>query len=245
MATSMSDGCESYANNKLVKLMYQQKDDPTFTNKIGNEILKHTDDSMEAYKLYMARGGGRGVVGMSLWMLKSGNEFLSTFMNISEEAFALLVLENSCERWLSQVEGGDDDESYMDVRLNYQKQRSKRMLRGNQKRRCAPTGEWTRKGIQRFNELCILVKEARKAMWRERLERMVRTEVLRIDFKQTRDNEDNASHGRGTSDNECNDDDESVVPYADDDDDEENLRPLTTNNSNIDDYDDETQNNDG
>ena len=88
----------------------------------------------------------------------------SDVVTSSEEAFALLVLENNFDRWVYQADrqrrkqiGIDDDNDAGEVPdVLYQKKIKKR------KDNVHTAGRWTDDGLERFNDLLLKVQEVRE-----------------------------------------------------------------------------------
>jgi hypothetical protein len=94
------------------------------------------------------------VVGVARYRSKVSSQFLSSFVTIGDEAFALLVLENCEEKWVDMHSNGVTKSKmknkYTDGGSSAKSGRS-RMLKG-----------WSNKGLNRFNELFKMVKKDRE-----------------------------------------------------------------------------------
>lgn len=99
-------------------------------------------------------------------------EKLSDAITISEEAFALLVFENSFKRWVymakSEIkdneEMNDEEQDSIIPKVLYQKNIT--TAKGKKK----TAGKWTDKGYKRYNELLMMVRDSRNSNWRKRFE---------------------------------------------------------------------------
>ena len=118
-------------------------------------------------------------------------EKLSDVVTIAEEAFAILIIENSFHTWkyctnvdlkkkygTSEAEVADrrrdDDYSYSSIYTNTEERIPKVPYQKNykfKKRNRETAGKWNEKGMIRFNELCELVKQSRNSNWRELFEK--------------------------------------------------------------------------
>jgi hypothetical protein len=94
------------------------------------------------------------VVGAAKFRSRVVQQFVSSFVTISDEAFALLVLENCEEKWMDMYEKketrSDKKNKYTDGGKSCKSGRS-RNLKG-----------WSNRGLNRFNELYRLVKSDRE-----------------------------------------------------------------------------------
>ena len=97
------------------------------------------------------------VCGRNLWKKRWTVETVSQIATVSDEAFALLLLENSWKKWTAEGRNEEDgeDENSVDTEGNQTRWtkngRSAVMYKG-----------WSREGIERFNELYSIVMEDRK-----------------------------------------------------------------------------------
>ena len=138
-------------------------------------------------------------------------EILSETTTVAEEAFAFLVLENNIDRWLwlakkeLQVGEAEDDTYVIEEgglpNLLYQKKVNISDSSGHK----MPAGEWTEKGMRRYNQILRCVIKSRKQKGRIDCE----DEMLRLYQKDDNDDDDIESfeseestgrkHGRGDS----------------------------------------------
>ena len=93
------------------------------------------------------------VVGVADYKRQVGSMFLSSFVTVGDEAFVLLTLENSEERWMELYKTGETKNKmankYTDGGISRKSGRG-RSLSG-----------WSNAGLNRFNELYMKVKRDR------------------------------------------------------------------------------------
>ena len=97
-------------------------------------------------------------------------ELQSKVFNATDEALALLILENNYDMWTSANHGRQCEPQYTVrfAREDYMHDTSDRMLR---KTKAPGYGGWSFKGIKRFKELVTLVKIDRKTSQRKEMEK--------------------------------------------------------------------------
>ena len=100
------------------------------------------------------------VVGKSNWIRVRKTERFSNLVTVSDEAFALLVLENGYAYWLDKFKKYGTGS-----KINDEFKYTKRENQGSQ------TKGWTKDGIDRYNVLCKLVKEDRDKTGNEEFDR--------------------------------------------------------------------------
>ncbi len=113
-----------------------------------------------------------GVVGRKKFKNLVGYRYISKFVTISYEAFAILLLENSWEKWEDEVEKRTKDpEKVAATKWTSSKNQGKRY--------CG----WKKEGIKRFNELCNKVREDRIKDMKKPLEEKVEHRYCKLKFK--------------------------------------------------------------
>ena len=135
--------------------------------KFADTLLEYTN----VHEKTLIRFLDMAMPSVSIYSFKSRILFnlLSSVVTESEEAFAYLVLENNFERWIYQAEQKQMSEDDSTVTMNtvegqaeipkalYQKEVKKR------KDNIDTVGKWTDEGLERFNELLLLVREKRQS----------------------------------------------------------------------------------
>ena len=91
------------------------------------------------------------VTGRQDWKVNCGKMPLREYASASDEAFGLLLLENSWLLWREMAVKDDDDEKML--------QKSKYTMNGAGTKK---NGGWKAEGINRFNELAQMVKADRE-----------------------------------------------------------------------------------
>ena len=133
--------------HKLMKLAYMPRKIETIMDTNDSALLKlfYTVCVSEA-------------VGKRKWNECSKVKYLSSFVNPSDEAFAMLVIENNTAKWMNELCFGKNRSSNEQYKTLYTEGKSGR--------------KWTRAGMSRFLELIRLcreyrVSEARKERYKE------------------------------------------------------------------------------
>jgi hypothetical protein len=90
------------------------------------------------------------VIGKHVWRTRCGVEMISQFVSISDEAFALLLLENSWGVWKHLAEKKEEDATVVKARYTMNGAGTKK------------NHGWTKEGLMRFFELIEEVKNDRK-----------------------------------------------------------------------------------
>ena len=90
------------------------------------------------------------VVGKSNWIRVRKTERFSNLVTVSDEAFALLILENGYDYWLDKFKKYGTG-----IPIQYEFKYTKRQNQGSH------TKGWTKQGIDRYNVLCMIVKQDR------------------------------------------------------------------------------------
>lgn len=118
------------------------------------ELRDHDNlDAFEVFVLYVIPP----VVRKMLFRAKRLHDRVSSFVTIPDEAFAMLILENNAEKWrffynsssgLLDADGKKTKPKYCPTNTNASQS--------------SYTGNWTEKGIERYNELCDLVQSRRE-----------------------------------------------------------------------------------
>ena len=93
------------------------------------------------------------VVGRQLFKQLKTKRAISKYVEVSDEAFALLLVENSWDRWCQMYTEGD-----MTIQTKIHTKYTKTM-KGFHKKTNTPKkfGGWSREGLKRYNELYALV----------------------------------------------------------------------------------------
>ena len=120
--------------------------------------LAHYLDLRRRPKLYGQFCGTflRCVVGDSVWRGNHLHKPLGDFVTPSDEAFALLLIENSYERWIDMWE--NDNKKTSDVPAKYTNAGVSNKD-GRTRKYCG----WSKPGVTRFNELNLAVGRSRQA----------------------------------------------------------------------------------
>jgi hypothetical protein len=92
------------------------------------------------------------VVGRQDWKQNCGKKMLREYASASDEAFGLLILENSWMMWKEMAEKTDHDGEVITNKTKY-------TLNGAGTKK---NGGWKHEGIKRFNELAQMVKADRE-----------------------------------------------------------------------------------
>lgn len=95
------------------------------------------------------------VVGDHKWRSNYLTRPIKTFVSKSDEAFVLVVLENSWHRWMHQYKNKSNKDNTFPAAYTNSGVSSKD---GKTKRFCG----WSEAGVHRFNAICVLVMEDRK-----------------------------------------------------------------------------------
>ena len=95
------------------------------------------------------------VVGDNKWRSNYLTRPLKAFVSKSDEAFVLVVLENSWHRWMKQYSSNNPKDTTFDAQYTNSGVSSRD---GKTKRYCG----WSEEGVTRFNTLCVQVMEDRK-----------------------------------------------------------------------------------
>jgi hypothetical protein len=90
------------------------------------------------------------VVGAAKFRNKVATQFVSSFVTVGDEAFALLVLENCEEKWMDMYDKKETK--------SYKKNKYTDGGKSSQGGRSRNLKGWSNKGLNRFNELYRLVK---------------------------------------------------------------------------------------
>jgi len=100
------------------------------------------------------------VVGKCKWKKLVALKKVPLFATVTDEAFALLVLENNCGVWLHE----DAKEYFMkNKKEQNKKEKANNGLYTGQAKGATRFGGWSVAGVQRFNELCEFVRNDRDA----------------------------------------------------------------------------------
>jgi hypothetical protein len=107
------------------------------------------------------------IVRKSVWKRQAGSSALSSFVTCTDEAFAMLVLENSWDIWVDRYEKKENEESLDEDVISTKKLTQKYTNNGGIGKRY---GGWDHNGFSRFNELYDLVYEHRQTAESKELE---------------------------------------------------------------------------
>ena len=102
------------------------------------------------------------IVGVSIWKYGVCHKTVSELATPSDEAFALLLLENTWDQWFTRdLAEYKNERKYNEVTGEWEKRKPVygKWTRGAGGEPCY--GGWTEDGVNRFNELCILVNQNR------------------------------------------------------------------------------------
>jgi len=102
------------------------------------------------------------IVGVSIWKYGVCNKTVSELATPSDKAFTLLLLENTWDQWSTRdLTEYKDERKYNAVTGEWDKRKPVygKWTRGAGGER--RYGGWTEDGVNRFNELCVLVKQNR------------------------------------------------------------------------------------
>ena len=89
------------------------------------------------------------VIGKNVWRHKCYTQLLSEYVSVSDEAFALLLLENSWEMWKHQAEQDENKTTVFKTKYTVHSAGTKK------------NHGWTREGLMRFIALVEEVKKDR------------------------------------------------------------------------------------
>ena len=95
------------------------------------------------------------VVGVSEWKEKAHRDLISKFVTPSDEAFALVSLENSYDRWLAEANAKDDGNAEV---ANWPERQFTNKMEGNGRK----FQGWSQEGLTRYKTHMDLVKRLRK-----------------------------------------------------------------------------------
>jgi hypothetical protein len=127
----------------------------------------------DAYRLFLTRIVER-IVGRASWKRNSDKKPLSRFCTKSDEAFGLLLLENSYDRWSKMWEIQDyKNEKKQAPRSRYTNSGDTRGERGSNRK----LEGWSTEGYQRFDALHKLVTADREKPSRATFEEALRVEL--------------------------------------------------------------------
>ena len=160
---------------------------------IGDIMLMEDENSRVAYARYLYLSLPR-IVRMKKWKQKSTALRISEFVTITEEAFGLLVLENSVKKWMMMA-NGEHINNKLDL-LRYQKSKKEGTKNKGKK---FQAGAWSDEGLERFNDLFQKIKTIREEEWRKELE-----ETLKDTLQKNADGlEECNDHSESQDDNVC------------------------------------------
>lgn len=123
----------------------------------------------------------RHTVGVMTWRVKHRKFRISDFFSISDEGLALVVLENNAKVWKDKAYGIDTTESC-----------AKYMVTANKGDKNKVRKSWSNEGKQRFNDICLQVRELRSFT----ISRNNENELARL-WDQSSRKERSSRHGDG------------------------------------------------
>jgi hypothetical protein len=130
-------------------------------------------ENKEVYHLFLTRIVER-IVGNAYWKRNSDKKPLSRFCTRSDEAFGLLLLENSYDRWTDMWLRGDyKDKEKKAPRSCYTNSGDTRGLKGSNRK----LEGWSMEGYKRFDELHKLVTADRAKPSRATFEEELRVQL--------------------------------------------------------------------
>jgi hypothetical protein len=116
--------------------------------------MRQGDMFIKIYSKFLPR-----VHGMTSWRSHSKNTQISSFVTVSTEAFMLLIFENHWSNWVEQAEREYENTLHENLR-----RKERQNITAPNKYTSHLSGRnkgFSQAGIDRFNELCILVQKDR------------------------------------------------------------------------------------
>ena len=115
---------------------------PTLKNIL--KLRNYDEDKIPDAYIYFVDNFLECVAGKRLWKKDKTSRLLSSAVQVSDKAFALLLLENHWDGWLEQLNPGEDEKT--NVPAKYTVKQGTRKFEG-----------WSQEGYKRYNELYEMV----------------------------------------------------------------------------------------